>query len=708
MLGLGAIFASLSTGSLSNHVNPLRRDFLSYFIDRVLKQPYALNIDTSNPNEFNLTLIPSPPNIEDLRSRLDNISHILDFLSSHLIPHLPESEGIQFTRFLSKPITTSVLNNLLIPSLPSSFGLLPSFLSLLKRAVLFEEDDISKLVGSFGIEGIIKAWSDGVSGHYERRRRIEILELARKDIVEGGNLKDTFRVMVDGGLETSRSVVPIQDEDFKDDAWGFDEPATSNPLTGNADGWGFDDDMNATTPVEEECRAELEHEPPLITADMNEKQNINGDEDVDPAAAWGWNEEEDIPVETPEAEEALVAEVVPEDDIWDDPWSGSGEINSQPEAPPPIISPSFASQKVATGLEKLAYKNKKHLNGSSSVMNSPLSSPSIQEIPQCPPPSLKSVPQSQPEDIPKAGCVNGNKRPKNVMTTVTPKEYYKVPTWTKRFMRMVETVIDESKLFYASNLFPASKDTIPAPGTILLQSASSILDLYQALYPVKFGKDLELPERAMLFSNSCLYMANAVQQIEDTIHGESILKDRLSECRHHLQLLSESWFNETIVRIFSPVLFLLCMTDSSSSFRNNSDKLWTSYWPKVLEDSLTQATRIGTMNAKQLLIKFSKTSGDLPHGSKYVLNPGTLDTWLLRKVSTKDVLAKSRYYEAIGSVTDAALSRVLQDVLELDDIPELESHRLSELCHILNALEGLFCEDPEQVWKYSTFVSSIH
>jgi protein transport protein DSL1/ZW10 len=63
------------------------------------------------------------------------------------------------------------------------------------------------------------------------------------------------------------------------------------------------------------------------------------------------------------------------------------------------------------------------------------------------------------------------------------------------------------------------------------------------------------------------------------------------------------------------------------------------------------------------------------------------------------VLGKSRYYDAIGSVTDAALSRVLQDVLELDDIPELESHRLSELCRILNALEGLFCEDPEQVWK---------
>ena len=413
---------------MSNHVSTLRRDFLLYFINHVLKQPYALNIDTSNPNEFKLTLIPSPPNIEDLRSRLDNISHILDFLSCHLIPYLPESEGNQFARSLSRPIASSVLNNLLMPSLPSSFGLLPSFLSLLERAVLLEEEDISKLLGKPGNEGIIKAWSDVVSGHYERRRRIEILELARKDIVEAGDPKDTFKVIIDdGGLETSRSVISFQDEDFKDDAWGFDEPATSNPVTESTDGWGFDDDK-------------LEPE-------------VNGDGDVDPADAWGWNEEEDVSVESP---------------------------------------------------------------------------------------SL----QPPPEDIPRAGHVNGAHLP-----MIPPKEYYQVPTRTKRFMRMVETVIDESKLFYASNLFPASEDMVPAPGSILLQSASSILDLYQALYPVKFAKELELPERAMLFSNSCLYMANAVQQIEDTIYGQPILKDRLSECRHHLQLLGESWFNETIVRI---------------------------------------------------------------------------------------------------------------------------------------------------------------
>lgn len=63
----------------------------------------------------------------------------------------------------------------------------------------------------------------------------------------------------------------------------------------------------------------------------------------------------------------------------------------------------------------------------------------------------------------------------------------------------------------------------------------------------------------------------------------------------------------------------------------------------------------------------------------------------------KGILAKNKYYTAIGMVADAALSKILQDVLALPDIPEMESHRLSELCRILNALEGLFVGDSDQV-----------
>ena len=67
--------------------------------------------------------------------------------------------------------------------------------------------------------------------------------------------------------------------------------------------------------------------------------------------------------------------------------------------------------------------------------------------------------------------------------------------------------------------------------------------------------------------------------------------------------------------------------------------------------------------------------------------------------SLKLVLPRSKYFNAIGSVTEAALTKVLEDILALGDIPELDSQKLCELCQILNALEGLFIDDsdPEMV-----------
>ncbi len=63
----------------------------------------------------------------------------------------------------------------------------------------------------------------------------------------------------------------------------------------------------------------------------------------------------------------------------------------------------------------------------------------------------------------------------------------------------------------------------------------------------------------------------------------------------------------------------------------------------------------------------------------------------------KKVLTRAKYLRAVGQVVDIALSKVIEDVLALPDIPELDSRRLSELCRILNALEGLFADDLDMV-----------
>lgn len=46
---------------------------------------------------------------------------------------------------------------------------------------------------------------------------------------------------------------------------------------------------------------------------------------------------------------------------------------------------------------------------------------------------------------------------------------------------------------------------------------------------------------------------------------------------------------------------------------------------------------------------------------------------------------------------EVSLQRILEDILAIQDIPEVESHKLSELCRILAALEGLFVEDTSEV-----------
>lgn len=51
---------------------------------------------------------------------------------------------------------------------------------------------------------------------------------------------------------------------------------------------------------------------------------------------------------------------------------------------------------------------------------------------------------------------------------------------------------------------------------------------------------------------------------------------------------------------------------------------------------------------------------------------------------------------ALGTMVESALLHILDAITALPDIPELESHRLSELCRILDSLQGVFVEPPNQ------------
>ncbi|RDB23516.1 Centromere/kinetochore protein zw10 [Hypsizygus marmoreus] len=682
VLSLESIMSSLSPSSLANHLTTLRRDLTTHFFDYMLKQ----NVQVSTPPsivEHKLLLLPAPPcepHSKELSARLESLSIVLGHLQRHFFKYLPTSHSTTFTRSLCKPTTTSVLNNLLIPALPSSFDLLPDFLTLVDHAVSFEDADIVGILGNDPHDRPVKAWADGACGHYERQRRTLILGHARDVIIAPEDSTDVFVVEIDILPEATPSVVPVQEDvspgavgadgKVKDDAWGFDDDLNSGSAV-EADGWGFDDDLEP----EPEPEAELEREPesipeppPLVQPDdvssspslANGTKGITGEPDA--AEAWGWNDEDNVPP----AEETA----------WDDPWADAPSPVSAkppespttngsrpppiPSIPPPTLAPPTVSSshpKAATRLEKAAKKGKKHASHdfSSDKASSDTASP-IPSFAFHPSPTPAATTPEPEHPLPSA-----SKRPSRLTVTNVPKETYSVSGRTKRIIRIVEDVLAEGTQFASSKLFrtpSASSSSSATPGSIILLTAPAVLDLHRAIYPVKFGRELRRAEAGMRFANDCAYLGEEVQRIRRGLKGGDAVPvgERLGECVRCFRVLSDSWYHDVVGAQKHAIDKILATGTQGLVYTGDQDRY------DECEDAINQALQ----DIRRLAHKL------------------------------KGILAKSKYYTAIGMVADAALSRLMADVLALPDIPEVESHRLSELCRIFNAMEGMFVEDPAQ------------
>ncbi|TEB33183.1 hypothetical protein FA13DRAFT_1730944 [Coprinellus micaceus] len=622
---LEQILASLSPPALSDYLSTLRRDFTAHYVDHVLTQPYSVSIQ-STPTSHSLHLVPTPPNTEQRVARLQNLSAVFDFAAQYLFPFLPQTQGPAFLRSLSKPTVTGVLNLYLVPQLPSSFGLLPPFLELVQASVDFESRYVANLLDPESHELALKSWANGLSGHYERQRRTAILARSRELLMEKIDLSATFQANVERPLESSYPIAVNGEPE--EDAWGLGEGESMQ--TGQTESWGFDDDPEP----------EPEPQPAPAAPDL---QDLGVE--PNPDDAWGWNDDEETAEEEPSEEAAA------EEDAWDDdPWGDSGDAEPEP-APVP---------KAATRLEKIASKGKKPVNGTGSSVSSP------------PPPLSLSSPKSTgtiaPSQHTSAASARSAKstagplthqthRPANIVVTAPP-ETYRVTSKMKQVVRFVEDVVAESKQFAASNLFAKASGS-PSPtaaGSTLMQSASSVMDLYQALYPVRFENDLATIEGALQFSNDCLYLGQSVDRIEREAASHTQLKERLAECRVDLTVLANSWFEDAVNRECLKNDGVLVDGTQKFTFTGDQDRY----------DECEEAINTVVRNIKSLS----------------------------RRI--KPITSKTKYYQAVGRLADAALSRVLRDVIALPDIPELESQRLGELCRIFNSLEGLFSEDPTQ------------
>ncbi|TCD71745.1 hypothetical protein EIP91_005511 [Steccherinum ochraceum] len=610
ILPLSSIVASLSPSLLSDRLNTLRRDLSTHYVDHVLSQPFSVEVSIQG-SESKLVLFPATPLSEDKTSRVDNLTTILNFLANNLFPHLPSDAS--FPRTLCKPVTTGLLNKLLIPSMPSSLDQLPPYLALLRRAVASEEACLGPLLGDTSPERDIKSWADGISQHYERKRRVELLERARAVVLRGEDDDEQFRAEVMVVPDTPKEpesipeVAPRSQTAPKEDntAWGFeDEGGALNDV--DEDGWGFEDDA---TPAEE--TPEVAPPRPVEPTPAVEE---------DPDDAWGWKEQEESPIYEPESEDASA---------WDDPWG------DEPAPAAPVASP-----KAATRLERHAGK----VNGTSVV--SPLQSPN----PIAVPPPTPSAPATFAKPAEPS----------------TLKESYVVSGRVKELMFLVEDILREAEDLASSGLLRSSSSGAGV-GSVIGQSAAMVLELYRGLYPVTRADQLSKSAKvSMRFSNDCLWLEEDVGRLSQSpLSASSAARDKLAESQQRLRILGESWFEDIIDNECQNVNDIL---DSASGFIDTGDQ------------ERFDECEASVNNVLQDIRRWSQ--------------------------QVKPVLTKSKYYGAVGAVVDEALCRMLQDVLALSDIPEVESHRLSELCRILGALEALFVEDVEQASFVVAYVPS--
>ncbi|KAI0339634.1 hypothetical protein BDW22DRAFT_1361209 [Trametopsis cervina] len=609
ILSLADILASLSPTSLNSLANTLRRDLTHHYIEYLLTQPASVEESAvktlTGTAEVRFSVFHSPPNTERLVSRVENVSALIAFLNEKLLPSFPSETRLSVS--LTKPLTSSLLEKLLVPSLPSAVEDLPAYLDLMDRVVQFEDEFIIGILGGGHGEKEVKTWADGILGHYERKRRVELLERARNIVLRDGEDDSTFRAetkvtvkaspVVGEGSQTQpeRAVSP------EEEAWGFDDSTEVEVSHADEDGWGFD---GRDTPS-------LEEPEPGVK-----------DEGEDVEDAWGWND----PAEEPAPE---AGDDFPESSAWDDPWADSGDSTS-PLAPTSPAKPV----KTATKLEKLSNKGKK------TKIEPPIQSP----IPIAAPPPTPAMPS----------LLRQQQAPSMVHPTVET-ETYLVTGRMKDLIALVEDILREAIALSSSGILSSYTADIAQVGGVIGPTAPLTLDLYRALYPVHAKSKLAgSPKWRILFSNNCTWLSEEIQRLSGGKDILGAIKDKLAACANRLREVGELWFDDVIDDQCQKVDEVL---SGANGFINTTDQ-------DQYDDCEAAVNQV-----LQDIRRFSQ--------------------------QVKSALPKSKYYQAIGTIVDAALSRILKDVLALADITEVESHKLSELCRIMNSLEGLFVEDPD-------------
>ena len=628
----------------------LRRDITSHFIDFVLTQPLSLaQAQTTDPLfpsvEHKLELFPSPPGSGSASSRLDNLSEILQFLNAHLFGAIPPLQRSAFLKSFSKPLTSGILNHLLIPALPTSLSGLPDYLQLLHRAVIFESEDLTRILlcpdsaasaTDLSPENEIKNWVEGIVSHYQRKRRVDILDQARRMFTDpSSDWQVTFQV--EWSIPSPTAGVPSS-------AVGHPPATATNGTPGDTkeaeieavddEGWGFDDVDGGAGELDPLPDVEAK-EPPIENGSSSfTDSDTHPANDVDDDA-WGWNDADDPePTSVPKPEvtkngDADSGEDGPQWDAWGD---------APPSPPTRKVMP-----KPATRLEKFSSKGKQGPQPPKIVTQAPKS----ESIPVHPPTRLDpgyTTPPASSTSLSSSWSLSSSATSQQfhsipptpasiTVQTKAPKEFYSVSSGMQDILELVESIMLESSEFSRSTLlaayFPASNSgssTSSTPGSVILNTVPSILDLFRALYPMTLhpslgsGRDSgkraasdSSAKKAIQFSNDCLYLEERIRELlpalplkssnasstipADVWNIDGSLHSKMEDASERLRVRGESGFAKTIVRGFLP-LFQPSHVFSNLPIRRASWMISMRSWTSQ-RASCIRTIRIGLTRAKK-------------------------------------------------------------------------------------------------------------
>ncbi|KAF8582737.1 hypothetical protein K439DRAFT_1635009 [Ramaria rubella] len=364
-----------------------------------------------------------------------------------------------------------------------------------------------------------------------------------------------------------------------------------------------------------------------------------GEDGEDTSDGWGWGDDVDEETDAGviDSLEGGSREVKASNQEEDDPWDDDG-WSTEPPSPQPFKLDPEPSSSVLQSAPKMATRLEKHSAKAKglSVPNAPTASPLVAQVLQPPPPS---PPTQQPPSRP----------PK---TESQKKETYLVSLRAKKILEIAENAMREGQELLHSNIFverSVGKSLIP--GQLLVTAAPSVLDLYRALYPI-IRSDLLAHDSnlAMRWTNDCRFLSGEVTNLRQR-YKPAYAEDRWAETGDRLQMLGDVCFEDAVVQQQDAVRHLLTSTQGFVEVSERLDECKSSM--------------------EQVLKRITAIAGQ----------------W-------KETLTKKNYFHAMGRVVDDALFRVMDSILALQDIPEADSERLSELCETLAPLEELFVYDP--------------